>query len=262
MINSIARQRALGDFLRRHRELVAEPVEHKQIAGRRRRTPGLRREEVAQMAGISPTWYTRLEQGKEITPSGTALARIANVLHLVSAERAYLFHLAGRVDPSDVSNLEDELVVATIEKCVLSISYPAYVLDKYWTPVFWNAELAKIFAVWLEGPERNLLRHMFVDPNARIFVANWELRARQLLAQFRIDFGKQIDDPKMLELVRGLNDDSEFFRRVWGDQQVLFRDGNEKSYKHPQLGLLRFSQTTFLAAAEPSLKLVILTPRN
>jgi transcriptional regulator with XRE-family HTH domain len=262
MINSIKKMRALGEFLRKHRELVAEPAKGKQAAGRRRRTPGLRREEVAQMAGISPTWNTRLEQGKEITPSSTALARIADALHLVPAERAYLFHLAGRVDPSDVSNFEDELVFGTIEKCVLSISYPAYVLDKYWTPVFWNVELAKIFSLWLEGPEINLLRHMFVDPNARTFVADWELRARQLLAQFRIDFGKQIDDPKMLELVRGLNNDSDFFRRVWGDQQVSFRDGNEKSYNHPQLGLLKFSQTTFLAAAEPSLKLVILTPRR
>lgn len=262
MINSIAKQRALGDFLRKHRELVAEPAEGQQAVGRRRRTPGLRREEVAQMAGISPAWYTRLEQGKEITPSGAALARIADVLQLVSAERAYLFHLAGRVDPSDVLNFEDEMVVGTIEKCVLSISYPAYVLDKYWMPSFWNAELAKIFSLWLEGPEINLLRHMFVDPKAQTFVVDWELRARQLLAQFRIDFGKQIDDPKMLELVRGLNDDSDFFRRVWGDQQVLFRDGYEKSYNHPKLGLLEFSQTTFLAAAEPSLKLVILTPRD
>src|SRR5271166_5636769 len=94
---SASRQRALGEFLRKHRELVT-PADERQIGERRRRTQGLRREEVAQMAGISATWYTRLEQGKEVTPSGAALDRIAEVLRLAPAERAYLFCLAGRVD--------------------------------------------------------------------------------------------------------------------------------------------------------------------
>jgi transcriptional regulator with XRE-family HTH domain len=211
------------------------------------------------MAGISPSWYARLEQGEEVSPSSAALGRISEVLRLVPAERAYLFHLAGRVD-SDGSNFEDEFVFRTIQRSISAISYPAYVLDKYWTPLFWNAELAKLFNIWLEGPEKNLLRHMFVDPKARTFVVDWEIRARQLLAQFRVDFGHNLADPKMLELVEGLSKDSDFFHRVWTDQQVLFRDGKEKSYNHPLLGRLQFSQVTFLAAAEPGLKLVILAP--
>ena len=259
MIN-IAKQAALGEFLRKHRELTSGPAEVAQAAERKRRTPGLRREEVAQLAGISPTWYVRLEQGREITPSSAVLSRIADVLRLVPAERAYLFDLAGRVDPIANPNHGDELVYGTIKKCVLSISSPAYVLDKYWTLMFWNDALAKLFSLWLAGPEKNLLRHMFVDPNARTFVVDWELRARQLLGQFRVDFGKCIDDPKMLDLVRGLSEDSDFFQRSWRDQQALFRDGSVKSYNHPQLGALTFLQTTFFAAAEPSLKLVILIP--
>jgi transcriptional regulator with XRE-family HTH domain len=260
MIHSVAKQLALGEFLRKHREMAIEPAPGQEAAGRKRRTPGLRREEVARMAEISATWYTRLEQGREVTPSGAALSRIADVLRLAPAERAYLFHMAGRVDPSDASNFEDELVRSTVESCIASISLPAYVLDKYWTPLFWNTELANIFSFWLNGPEINLLRHMFLDPNARTFVVDWELRARHLLAQFRVDFGNHIGDPRMIELVNGLSEESDFFRHAWKDQRVLFRDGNEKSYNHPRLGLLKFAQTTFLAAAEPSLKLVILTP--
>src|SRR5258708_29689430 len=167
MIHSAVRQQALGEFLRKHRELVGEPADDKQVGERRRRTSGLRREEVAQMAAISATWYTRLEQGKEVTPSGAALSRIADVLRLAPAERAYLFELARRVDPSEASTFADERVSKTIESCVLSISYPACVLDKYWTPLFWNSELAGIFHPWVYGPWRNLLRCVVLDPDVR-----------------------------------------------------------------------------------------------
>jgi len=264
MIRAAVRQRALGEFLRKHRELVAKPADDKQAGERRRRTSGLRREEVAQMAGISATWYTRLEQGKEVTPSGAALGRIADVLRLAPAERAYLFHVARRVDPNEASNSTDEeqLISKTIESCVLSISYPAYVLDKYWTPLFWNTGLADLFPVWLKSREKNLLRYVFLDPSARTLVDDWEVRARQLLAKFRVDYGRYIDDPKMLELVRGLSEESDLFRKAWREQEVVFWDRSEKSYNHPRRGLQMFLQTTFMAAADPALKLVILEPRS
>ena len=122
MPHSLSRLRALGEFLRKHRELI-EPTETRQFPSKRRRTPGLRREEVAQMAGISPSWYARLEQAEETaTPSPTALDSIAKVLRLVPVERAYLFYLAGRVDPIHASGLNDKLVVSTVESFVLSIS--------------------------------------------------------------------------------------------------------------------------------------------
>jgi transcriptional regulator with XRE-family HTH domain len=262
-IHSAVRQRALGEFLRKHRELVTKPADDKQAGARRRRTSGLRREEVAEMARISPTWYARLEQGKEVTPSGAALGRIADVLRLVPAERAYLFQVARRVDPNGASNfVAGELVSKAMESSVLSISYPACVLDKYWTPLFWNAELADLFPLWLKGPEKNVLRYMFLDLTVRTLVVDWEVRARRLLAHFRVDFGRHIDDPKMLDLVQGLSEESDLFQRFWSEQQVLWWDGSEKSFNHPQRGLLKFFQTTFLAAADPTLKLVILRPCN
>jgi transcriptional regulator with XRE-family HTH domain len=259
-IHSAVRQRALGEFLRKHRELVTQPAVDKQAGERRRRTAGLRREEVAEMASISPTWYARLEQGKEVTPSGAALGRIAEVLRLAPAERAYLFEVARRVDPNGASNFAGELASKAIESCVLSISYPACVLDKYWTPLFWNAELEDLFPRWLRGPEKNVLRYMFLDLSVRTIVGDWEPRARRLLAQFRVEFGRYIDDPKMLDLIQGLSGESELFQQFWSEQQVLLWEGNEKSFNHPQRGLLKFFQVTFLAAADPTLKLVILKP--
>lgn len=250
----------LGEFLRKHRSLVAGPVDDKQAGGRRRRTSGLRREEVAQMARISPTWYARLEQGKEVTPSGAALGRIAEVLRLGPAERAYLFEVAQRVDPNGASIHAGDLASQSIESCVRAISYPACVVDKYWTPLFWNSRLEDLFPQLLRGPERNVLRYMFLDPAIRDLVGDWEPRARRMLAHFRVDFGRHIDDPKMRDLVEELGKESDLFRQFWQEQQVLWWDGNEKSFNHPQWGLLTFFQTTFLAAADPTLKLVILRP--
>jgi transcriptional regulator with XRE-family HTH domain len=246
--------------LRKHREAGAVPADDKQAGERRRRTSGLRREEVAQLAGISSTWYTRLEQGKQVTPSGAALGRISEVLRLAPAERAYLFQVAQRVDPGGATNFAGELVTHAIESCVQAISYPAAVLDKYWTPLFWNAALAELFPGWLRSSERNVLRYMFLDSSVREFVIDWEPRARRLLAQFRVEFGKYIDDPKMLELIQGLCEASDLFRTFWDEQQVLRWEGNEKTFNHPQRGLLTFFQTTFLAAPDPTLKLVILKP--
>ena len=262
MILSSSRQRELGGFLRKHRELL-KSTETRNYPGKRpRRTPGLRREEVSQMAGISVSWYARLEQGEETaSPSSDALERIAGVLKLAPAERNYLFLLAGRVDPNRAAEFENRLIIGTIENFVHSISSPAYLLDKYWTPLLWNAKASRFFSLWLEGPEPNLLRHMFLDPKAHSFVVDWEMRARRLVGQFRNDFANNVDDPKMLDLVRDLSEGSGLFRSAWTDQRVLFRDGDEKSYNHPQFGLLNFFQTTFLVAAEPSLKLVVATPR-
>jgi transcriptional regulator with XRE-family HTH domain len=263
MIHYAVRQRALGEFLRKHREMVTKPAEEKKAGERRRRTSGLRREEVAEMARISPTWYARLEQGKEVTPSAAALSRIAEVLRLAPAARAYLFQVAQRVDPNGIANLfEAELLNKAMESCVHAVSYPACVLDKYWTPLFWNAKFADLFPAWLTGPETNVLRYMFLDLNVRTLVIDWEHRARRLVAHFRVEFGRHIDDPKMLDLIQRLSEESDLFQQFWEEQQVLWWDGNEKAFHHPQFGLLKFFQTVFVAAVDPTLKLVVLRPSS
>jgi hypothetical protein len=128
--------------------------------------------------------------------------------------------------------------------------------------LFWNAKFADLFPAWLKGPERNVLRYMFLDTNVRTLVIDWETRARRLVAHFRVEFGRYIDDPKMLDLIRGLSEESDRFVQFWEEQQVLWWDGDEKPFDHPQFGLLKFFQTTFTAAVDPTLKLVILRPSS
>src|ERR1700759_4828732 len=137
---------SLSAFLRALRERQS-PADFGLAAGGRRRTPGLRREEVAQLCGLSVTWYTWLEQGREISLSPTALARLAAALRLGRAPRDYLFELAGKRDPEDGVVAIDELP-APIIACVKAIRTPAYVLDRTWTARAWNTGSERLFVGW------------------------------------------------------------------------------------------------------------------
>ena len=145
---------------------------------------------------------------------------------------------------------------------MLAISFPALVVDKYWTLLSWNAAFADLFAIWIESSERNVLRYMFLDPGVRTLMNDWEFRARRLVAHFRVEYGKYVDDPKMLDLVQGLSEASDHFRQYWEEQEVLMWEGNEKSFNHPHRGWLTFFQMTFLAAPDPTLKLIIFQPKG
>src|ERR1700722_2577537 len=128
---SLERRRELGDFIRAQRERVA-PASVGLVAARRRRTPGLRREEVAELSGLSATWYTWIEQGRDVSVSPSALARLANALRLGRAQRDYLFELAGKRDPQPNDGDRDG-IPPTALACVASIACPAYLLDRHWT---------------------------------------------------------------------------------------------------------------------------------
>ena len=154
----------LGDFIRAHRERTT-PASVGLPGGGRRRTPGLRREELAQLCEVSPTWLTWLEQGRPVSASGKMLARLAEVLHLSAAERGYLFGLAERLDPqgeADGAPADDAL-----DAIVAAVGAPAYILDLRWDAVAWNGAAAGLFAGWLDGPSPNLLRFMFQSAAAR-----------------------------------------------------------------------------------------------
>ena len=170
--DSIAPALSLSAFLRALRERQV-PAEFGLVAGQRRRTPGLRREEVAQLCGLSVTWYTWIEQGRDVSVSPSALGRLARGLRLSRAERSYLFELAGKRDPERPGDSDDpsEAVLA----CVDAINGPAYILDRTWSARRWNAKASRLFAGWLDaGGERNLLRYIFLRPEARSLILNWE----------------------------------------------------------------------------------------
>jgi transcriptional regulator with XRE-family HTH domain len=254
-------RRALADFIRVHR-LRLTPESAGLAAGGRRRTPGLRREEVAQLSGISATWYTWIEQAREVSVSPTALARLCTTLHLSPAERAYVFELAGKRDPALPPSAGTMDAPSALVAAVAAVTAPAYVLDRMWRARAWNPAAAELFVGWLDGDgwqnDRNLLRYMFLDPVARTLVVNWEERARRLLAEFRLEQGRHLDDTEMNALIADLTQRNDFFRTAWDEQIVVGREGGIRTFTHPARGLLCFEQVTFNLSSRPEFKLVML----
>jgi len=243
----------LGAFLRAHREGLPRPS----TAATRRRTPGLRREELAEAAGVSLTWLTWLEQGRDVSASVQALVRLAVALHLSAAERGYLFELAGKRDP------EPGIVADQLPGSVLAlpaqIGIPAYLLDRSWTAVAWNPPAQRLFTGWLDGAhDRNLMRYLFLAPAAARLLADWEERARRIVGEFRADFSRGLRNPAMGALIRELSERSPVFAALWQKQEVLSRDGGERRFLRPAR---RFLQNTFILTSQSDIKLVTLTPR-
>jgi transcriptional regulator with XRE-family HTH domain len=260
---SLARRRELGDFIRAQREKLS-PAAVGLVAGQRRRTPGLRREEVAQLAGLSATWYTWIEQGRDVSMSPPALARLANTLKLDRAGRAYLFELAGKRDPAPGEDDRDDLSPAVLA-CVDAVGSPAYVLDRNWNARACNAAAQRLFVGWLDRApeghaERNLLRFIFLEPGARILICDWQRRARRVVAEFRAHCASHLDDAGLRGLIDELRRDSREFAQMWEQHGVLGREGGERTFNHPSEGFLRYEQVTFELAGHAEIKLTILMP--
>ncbi|MGB6242386.1 MAG: helix-turn-helix transcriptional regulator [Castellaniella sp.] len=251
-----ARRQALGAFLRSARARVS-PGDHGLPPGLRRRTPGLRREEVAQLGGISTTWYTWIEQGREVSVSVDVWCRLADALKLARAERHYLFSLAECADPQ-AGRLDTVALPDGLSDCVDSIQGPAYILDQAWNVLAWNPALQQLFDGWPGRGRANLLHYIFMEPAARTLVLDWEERASRVVAEFRADVAALAGDPAIGSLVAELQAGSPLFARCWTRQTVIDREGGLREFQHPSRGRLRFRQFTFRLAIRPDCKLVML----
>ncbi|MBB5370588.1 MULTISPECIES: helix-turn-helix transcriptional regulator [unclassified Janthinobacterium] len=251
----------LAEFIRARREAVT-PAMAGLPGGGRRRTPGLRREELAQLCEVSPTWLTWLEQGRPVSASAKMLTRLAQVLQLSVAERAYLFEVADKADPHHREGEGDGAAASELSAIVAAIDAPAYILDRTWNAVAWNTQAASLFSTWLntEAEAPNQLRFMFLEPCARILVDDWPERARRLVAEFRADIGRHADQVPLAGLIAELSHASGEFRQWWLAQQVQGRDGGLRRFLHPQQGPLAFHQVTLHLARQHELKLVMLLP--
>lgn len=251
-------RRLLGHFIRVHRERTRPDV-----PTTRRRTPGLRREELAARAGIGTTWLAWIEQGREVSASPHALARLAGALALTRAERVYLFELAGRRDPDAPPDSAAPDAPESIRIIVQSIPQPAYGLDRAWNACCWNRAAERLFVGWLgQGQQKNLLRYMFTEPAARALLPDWADRAKRLLAEFRADYARRLDDPRTNAIVDQLRAESAAFAAAWDAQEVAHREGGVRIFDHPQDGRLIFRQITFSPADRPDHKLVVLQPHT
>ncbi len=263
MQNEDIKRKALGEFIKSQREQTSPALaglghlSH----GTRRRTPGLRREEVAQLCGISVTWYTWIEQGRTDSISPQALSRIADALHLPRAKRAYLFELAEKKDPVHQDD-HGEIVAPEILDVVRNFRQPAYVLDRYWNALASNAAAKNLFTGWLspKSESGNLLYFTFCTTASQELITDWEQRARRLVGEFRADCGQYLDDPQIKQMVEELSSRSSLFKRAWSLQDVVEREGGERQFRHPVRGTLKYQQVNFRVANRPDLKLITLMP--
>ncbi len=251
----------VGDFLRTRRARLT-PEEVGLPRGSRRKTPGLRRAEVAQMVGVSVDWYTWLEQGRSITPSTQVLERLVQTLRLDANERNHLFLLAQQQAPPALL-LETESVSPALQHFLDQFgARPAFVSGRRWDILAWNNAGCAVFDDFRlrTARERNTIWGIFTNPLSRQFVVNWEEDARHLLAQFRSSCARYPGDPQLTELIHDLMLASPEFRAWWPDHEVRSGREGRKTLNHPQVGYLMFERLTFQVFDTPDLKVTVYTP--
>jgi transcriptional regulator with XRE-family HTH domain len=232
-------------------------------AGTRRRTPGLRREEVAQLAGVGLTWYTWFEQGRDIQVSADFIERLCRAFRLNGTERAHLFALAQHRPPPHLP-VPDAEVSPAVRAMLASLPNPAYVKTSRWDVVAWNEAAADLFGDYALIPRerRNMLMLVFTDPSYRQMMVDWEGDARRVLEKFRLDYGRAHDDPAFEALVMDLCERSPEFHQWWPRQEVSGRAEGVKSFRHRKHGEIEFEHTAFIVEGAPDLRLVIYTPTD
>jgi transcriptional regulator with XRE-family HTH domain len=252
-----ARQSELGDFLRSRRAKLT-PKAAGIPTGRRRRTPGLRREEVAERAGIGVDWYTRLEQGRSVSPSLTTIDALARALRLTKAEHA---HLRALIQDADRRPFVPEVVPPAIRRTVEGLNLPAYITGRRWDILVWNDAADKIFGFSrLPTADRNVLICMLTnEATRRLFGPSWADEARRMVAQFRVTHDLWAADPAFRDLLARLQHGCREFAGWWSAHDISSSVSGRKRLSHPKRGRLTFEYSSFQANDDPALKLVIYT---
>jgi transcriptional regulator with XRE-family HTH domain len=227
----------------------------------RRRTPGLRREEVAQRANVSATWYTWLEQGRGGAPSTDVLNRISRALMLTTVEREHLFLIA-LGHPPEVRYQATEGISPRIQRVLDALEFsPAFVKTVTWDLVAWNRAASALFGHDALGPEqRNILRRIFLDPQARAAQLDWQSVARFAVAAFRADTVRAGASANVEALVDELRRLSPEFKVMWRENDVRSHGEGIKQLRHPVAGLLALEYSAFSIDGRPDLSLVIYNP--
>ena len=259
MLDEDAR-RELADFLRVRRTRLSP--EDFGFPTRRRRMPGLRREEVAAAAGVGLTWYTSLEQRKPIQVSTAFLENIGRALRLTSAERAHLFALAHGRPPPFSSSGSDLDAAGLLQPILDAIECPAYARNNRFDVLAWNAANTRCFGDFarIAPLERNVLRLMFERSYHRRAMPNWEADAQSLLANFRANFGQATDAGDFLPLIAELNAVSAPFRRMWAAHNVNDLGEGVTYLRSPRLGEVLFRHQLLVPQAIPDARIVIFIP--
>ena len=260
MNKAAADSNLLGSYLRDRRAKL-DPAAFG-FSSTRRRTPGLRREEVAQRANVSATWYTWLEQGRGGAPSANVLERVARALMLTEAEREHAF-LVGLGRPPEVRYLAAEGVSPRLQRVLDSLEFsPAIVKTSTWDVIAWNRAAATVLVDYaaLAPTQRNILRLIFCDPRVRAAQTDWESVARFVVAAFRADAARAGATGSVQGLVDELCRLSPEFAVMWRDNDVRNYGEGSKYIRHPRAGLIAFEYSSFAVDGRPDLNMVIYSP--
>jgi transcriptional regulator with XRE-family HTH domain len=259
------RRREIADFLKTRR-MRRQPEELGLPRGRRRRTPGLRREEVAAAAGVSAEWYTWLEQAREVRPSAQVLIRIGTALRLEPHESRHLLTLGGYAVPASGSDVPRPVSVSLrLQRLIDQMDFgPAWVFGERWDIVAWNRAASVIHGdlATLQGIERNALYQLFLGDRMRSTLVDWEVHGRHCVAKLRATYASRVDDPWFNELVALLRTRSEQFERWWNENHIEASQEGVKHYEHPEAGRLVFDYSVLDVMDErmSSLRLVAYVP--
>ncbi|NUW46046.1 helix-turn-helix domain-containing protein [Nonomuraea rhodomycinica] len=259
------RRAELGEFLRSRRARLRPEELGLTAYGQRRRVPGLRREELAQLAGVSVDHYIRLEQGRTLHFSAEVLDAVARALRLDPAERAHLHRLARPappVPPGVPATADRPPLRAGIHRMLASIhDVPAYLVDRDTTVLAWNRPAAALITDFgaLPPEQRNMARLTFLDEGIRHLYADWPTRARDIVAFLRLDAGHELADASVAALVAELSAASDEFRRLWSEHRVKDKRHGRYLYRHPLVGELELAYEVLRLPDHPGLALVVHT---
>ncbi|QDY84531.1 helix-turn-helix domain-containing protein [Paenibacillus polymyxa] len=256
------KRRELGKFLKSRRSRLT-PEQFGLPVGPRRKVQGLRREELAQIAGIGLTWYTWLEQGKNIQVSTQVLECLVTVMQLNAEERNHLYNLAlGQLPVEQTASIEESLIpivqnfMNEYERC------PAYVTDQRWDILLWNKAGERVFGDFekMDKKERNAIWRCFASPAYRNLIGDWENHAKRLLAQFRSTSTPFVGENWFKDLVAELMEISPEFRQWWPSYDISGTPIGKKMINHPRVGTMVMEHITFRVYDAPELKLTVYRP--
>lgn len=245
------RRAELSEFLRSRRARLKPEDVGLAAFGRQRRVPGLRREELAQLAGVSVAYYTRLEQGNGRNVSAEVLDAIARALRLTDAEHAHLTHLAKPKSHKKKTAARQQQVRTVLRQLLDTMDgVPAYIVGRRSEILAWNRMAAALFGDWSElaPAERNWARLVFLRPDYRDLFVDWEQKAIDIVCALRMDAGCYPDDPRLSALVGELSVKSEEFRRLWATHDVKEKSHGVKHLHHPLVGDLSLNFESFRLA--------------
>lgn len=254
--DSARRREQLREFLRSRRERL-DPAEVGLVATGRRRTPGLRREEVAQLAGVGVSWYTWLEQGRDIKVSTEVLDAIASALRLTEWERAHVYRLAGMNPPRAVRDRDAQVTAELRHLLTVWSPQPAVLRDRYWNILAVNDGARMAFGY--DCDDYNCLVSFFTNASYREMHLHWAAAAPAVVAAYRADAA--LNDPEFDRVITELSTISAEFAELWARQEVGAPTQAVHAVRHPAAGELFFDTTTLIVADHPDWHLVLYNPR-